>query len=332
MFIGPLFVLPFSKSLFAVVGVLLIGRVIAWFAHFVLSLRVAEGLGDGVTVNKQLLGPLFRFGGWMTVTNVIGPLMVYLDRFMIGALLSIVSVAYYTTPFEIVTKLLVLPTALVAVLFPAFAAGFAYDQARTGVLFARAVKYVFVSLYPIVLLIVALSKEGLGLWLGAQFAQHSTHVMQLLAVGVLLNSLAQIPFALVQGAGRPDLTAKLHLIELPVYLVAVWWLIRVYGIEGAAAAWLVRVTIDTLVLFAIARRFLPLGARIGRSVPFIAVSLIFLLASALLPGGVFLKGSFVTLTLFGFLVMTWFRFLAPDERELIHASVNRFGRPVFGRG
>ncbi len=83
---------------------------------------------------------------------------------------------------------------------------------------------VFLVLFPVVLLTIVLAHAGLRLWLGADFAQHSFRVLQWLAVGVFINSLAQIPFALVQGAGRPDLTAKLHLIELPLYLLALWWL------------------------------------------------------------------------------------------------------------
>jgi O-antigen/teichoic acid export membrane protein len=56
----------------------------------------------------------------MTVSNVVSPLMVYVDRFLIGAFLSISAVAYYVTPHEVVTKLLVLPGAVAAVFFPAF--------------------------------------------------------------------------------------------------------------------------------------------------------------------------------------------------------------------
>lgn len=51
--------------------------------------------------------------------------------------------------------------------------------------------------------------EGLMLWLGSEFADNSTLVLQLLAVGVFINSLAHVPSGLEQGAGRPDLTAKL---------------------------------------------------------------------------------------------------------------------------
>src|ERR1700723_1921283 len=59
------------------------------------------------------VGPLLRFGGWMTVSNIVGPLMVTLDRFLIAGLISVTAVAYYATPYELVTKLLLVPVAVV---------------------------------------------------------------------------------------------------------------------------------------------------------------------------------------------------------------------------
>jgi O-antigen/teichoic acid export membrane protein len=217
-------------------------------------------LRERIAWHGTAAGPLLRFGGWMTVSNIVSPLMVTLDRFLIGATVSMTAVAYYATPYEIATKFWVIPGVVVPVMFPAFSAGFAHDRERTASLYRRCVKYIFLVLFPAVVLTVGLARSGLTLWLGADFAQHSFRVLQWLAVGVLLNGLATIPFALVQGAGRPDLTAKLHLVELPLYLLALWWLISVYGVEGAAMAWTARVGVDGVVLFGMAHRFFGANA------------------------------------------------------------------------
>jgi O-antigen/teichoic acid export membrane protein len=259
-FASPLLVLPFSKSLVPVVGVLVVGRVVGCIAHVLLCFRVVPELRERIAWHGAAAGPLLRFGGWMTVSNIVSPLMVTLDRFLIGATVSMTAVAYYATPYEIATKFWVIPGVVVPVMFPAFSAGFAHDRERTASLYRRCVKYIFLVLFPAVVLTVGLARSGLTLWLGADFAQHSFRVLQWLAVGVLLNGLATIPFALVQGAGRPDLTAKLHLVELPLYLLALWWLISVYGVEGAAMAWTARVGVDGVVLFGMAHRFFGANA------------------------------------------------------------------------
>src|SRR5439155_14462406 len=221
--VGPLRVLPFSRSVVPVVGTLVAGRIAAWAAHSLLCLRVLPELGQSVAWERSAASPLLRFGGWMMVTNVVSPLLVTLDRFLIVALVSVTAVAYYGTPFEVVIKFLLLPSALMGVMFPAFSASFAHDSERTAILFRRCAKSLFLVLFPVMLCTVALAQDGLKLWLGSEFAQHGFRVLQILAVGVFINSLANVPFAFLQGVGRPDLSATLHLIELPVYLRLLWW-------------------------------------------------------------------------------------------------------------
>lgn len=68
---------------------------------------------------------------------------------------------------------------------------------------------------------------------------------------------SHIPAAMIQGEGRPDLCAKLHLLELPLYALIAWGLITRFGIEGSAVAWVLRVAFDALVLLGIARKWAP---------------------------------------------------------------------------
>jgi O-antigen/teichoic acid export membrane protein len=315
-FAGPLLVLPFSKSLSAVVAVLVIGRFLAWCAHLFFCLRVIPSLLSGVLWQRSAVGPLMRFGSWMTVSNIVGPLMVTFDRFVIGSLLSVGAVAYYTTPYEVISKLWLIPASLLSVMFPAFSTSFVQDRNRAAMLYARSVKYLLLALFPLILLIVALAQDGLTIWLGADFAQQSTRVLQWLAVGAFINCLGSSPFAVVQGAGRPDLTAKLHLIELPLYILALFWLTKTKGIEGAAIAWTVRVAIDAAALFVIAKRFLPVrsSAELRTIIMFASAMAIFVFATFLRNWET--RGLFVLSTFLGFVLVAWFLVLSPEERKL----------------
>jgi len=80
-------------------------------------------------------------------------------------------------------------------------------------------------------------------------------------VGVLVNSLAQVPYAQIQAFGRPDLTAKFHLIELPLQVALVWALVTTWGIAGAALAWSIRITVDAVFLFGAAAWLAALPGR-----------------------------------------------------------------------
>jgi O-antigen/teichoic acid export membrane protein len=211
-------------------------------------------------ITRAAIMPLFRLGGWMTASNIVGPLMLYMDRFVIGGLISAAAVAYYATPYEVVTKLLIISGAISAVMFPAFGASFARDLSRTVDLYRRGMKCTVAIMLPLILLLALIAKEGLTLWLGPEFADHSLHVAQFLLVGTLAFGIETLPFALIQGAGRPDIPAKLNLIEIPFYAATLYWFIERYGVTGAAAAWALRAVVDALLLLVFAQRLLRVPA------------------------------------------------------------------------
>jgi len=316
-FLAPLTILPFSQSLLLVTAVLVITRLLACAAYVIACRPLMPPLRLELVLHYADLMPLFRFGAWMTVTNVIGPLMVYLDRFVIGAIVSVAAVAYYATPYEIVTKLLIVPNAILGVLFPAFAASHRQDHDQMVRLFARGTKYIALILFPMILVITAFAREGLQWWLGDEFARYSTPVLQCLVIGVLLNGLAQVFATLIQGIGRPDLNAKLHLLELPLYLLILWWAIQHHGIVGAAMAWTGRVGLDGVLLLWLSSRFLGDNAVLLKRM---TSGLLFALGGVAIPllfADIADRAAAVLLILIMFVPVAWFAVLAEDERAYI---------------
>lgn len=316
-YLAPLLVLPFSHRLEPIMWALVAGRVVAWVAQGWLCFHVMPSLQQGIKWQGTAIAPLLRFGSWMTVSNVISPFMVYLDRFIIGALVSLTAVAYYATPYELAAKLLLIPGALATVLFPGFAASLAQDQVRTAHLLDRSVNYILLFMFPVTLLMAGLAHPGLKIWLGADFAQNGAAVLQWLAVGTFLNAAAFVPYALLQGAGRPDLTAKLHMAELPFYLLALWWLIRNLGITGAAIAWTLRVGVDMLILFFLSSRMLPGGGPRLKKTALVGGIMLVACAMATLPASGPMELLFLSVTLAAFVVLGWFFVLQERERMII---------------
>jgi O-antigen/teichoic acid export membrane protein len=320
--LGPLAVLPFSHSLISVVGVVVAVRLSSWLAHLLMCLHTMPVLKRRIRFSPDLVRPLLTFGGWMTVSGVVGPFMIYLDRFLIGAMVSLASVAYYTTPYDLATRLWLLSSPAIGVLFPAFAASFSNDRARTSRLFTRGLQYVFVVLFPCTLILATLAPEGLTLWVGAEFAGHSARVLQLLAIGVFVNGLAQLAMVLVQGVGRPDLSARLHMIELPAYVAGVLWLIRTHGIEGAAFAWVARVTLDALVLFLMADRLLKSGTRVRQREFFAIVAGIVMLVLPIFMPVLTVRICYLAAALALYGVAVWLEIGAPARRAQSAPELN----------
>jgi len=320
-FLAPLLIIPFSTSLTPIIILLVSGRLIFCIVHYYLCLRVDRDLFKNISFNIKLVSPLLSFGSWITITNIVGPMMVYLDRFVIGSLLSVSNVAYYATPYEMITKLLLVPSALVGVLFPVFSTGFVQDPQNITRVYYNSVKYIYLLLFPIILIVITFSYEILDLWVGHEFAIHSYRILQWLALGVLLNSIALIPFTFIQGIGRPDITSKFHLIELPLYILVLRYLLLTVGVDGAAIAWVGRVLLDAVLLFIATSRLIKLNKHLVEYSIAMAGSVCVSIALALLTS-IFYKILFSTSIILSFLVITWIVLLDDSEKSFLKGKLN----------
>ena len=316
-FVGPLLVLPFSRQLPPIVGLLVVARGLTWIAHLVVCLRRYPYLRERYRFRLGAVVPLLRLGGWMTTSNIVSPMMAYLDRFFVGAILPMAAVAHYVTPYELVSKLSLFPQSLMGVLFPAFAATYASDRERMAALFGRSLRALLLFIFPIVLVLVLFAREGLTLWVGADFALASAPVLRWLAVGIFINSMAHAPFNVLQGIGRPDLTGKLHLAELPLYLLALYLLAHRFGIVGVAIAWVLRVAVDSAALMVLTSARVPGVSRQVRLVGGWTVLALVVFACGARLDAVAAKTLYLVAMSGAFGVVAWTRLVDPAERRTL---------------
>jgi O-antigen/teichoic acid export membrane protein len=195
---------------------------------------------------KSLAAPLFRYGGWVTVTAVIGPILVSVDRLLIGSQIGLSAVAHYTVPYNLVTKLQILPASLLRTLFPRFS----LLEWEECVPIARQAVFALAAItLPLTIVAVIVMKPFLIVWIGAGFAEVAAPVGEILLIGVWVNNLAWVPAVMLQGQGRPAVVAKFHILELIPYVAILWIGITWAGLPGAAWAWVLRVAIDALLMF-----------------------------------------------------------------------------------
>ena len=322
-YLGPVLMLPFSHSLVPIMAVLVLGRTIAGVAHLWACFRALPSLQRSCAFHASCVGPLFRFGTWMTVSNIVGPLMVSFDRFLIGSMISVSAVAFYSVPYEVVTRLALVPGALVGVLFPAFSTTVVSDRARLIFLFESGTKYIFLALFPITLILITFAPEALHFWLGSEFARQSAPVAQILAIAIFINSLGQLPFAHVQGAGRPDITAKLHLVELPIYIVSLVVMAKTMGIRGVALAWLLRVTIDSGLLYLFSWRLLRQNLFVITTLPVLAAGTVAVFTMAAFIHGLPIKIIFSVAACVLVMVGMWRWMLTPREKMAVRSGITR---------
>lgn len=190
---------------------------------------------------KQLLG----FGGWVTVSSFIGPMMVILDRFIIGALLGANAVTYYTVPFQLSERSTIVSNALTSAVYPRFAS-MSPDEERH--LAAESLRALAVVVTPLTVVGILLMGPFLALWISQEFADRSTVIGQVVLLGFWVNGFAKIPYAQLQARARPDLVALCHLGEVLPFFALLYFGLSTFGLIGAAIAFSVRVVADFALL------------------------------------------------------------------------------------
>jgi len=197
----------------------------------------------------KAFGELIRFGSFVTVSGIVGPILTNVEKLFITSLRSVSALAYYAVPFSLMNRLSVLPSAFSAVLFPAFSAMQGTNNvAAIRDLYLRSTLYLLLLYSAPLMFFLFFGGPFLSLWIGADFAERSTGVLVILGIAGLVNAVAYPAATVLQGLGKPQWPALFHLAETIVYLPAGYLLIGEYGIVGAAAAWLLRVFMDTVLL------------------------------------------------------------------------------------
>jgi O-antigen/teichoic acid export membrane protein len=326
-YLVPLAVARTGGSLPWVIAALCLTRISAVPALFVLCRRQLPMLGRPV-VEREQLRRLAGFGGWLTVSNVAGPLLLSLDRLFVGSVLGARALGLYAPVYELVTRLTLVPASVMAALFPSFSTltGRTSEEIRWAM--RRAQRLLALLMLPVMMLGVSFAPIVLQLWLGSAQRPSSVAAMQVLFIGLVALSIGAVPFTLVQALGEPRRSALIHVVELPIHAVITWWAVSTFGVVGAAAAWTLRALYDAILFdIAVARMVGPRTQALDRpfrasaSMTAAAAILSAVVASlTIAPAALALSGAVATLAVSA---VAWHLALETGERRAVVSAVTR---------
>ncbi len=256
MFLGPALA---AQAGFEALDQLTLALVIARLVVCALYFRATAKAFPNVILpqaSKRQLKSMLQYSGWIAISNLIGPMMVYFDRLVIGAYLTATAVAHYAAPFDAITRTSIFAVSIAAVVFPAVAYLGRGAEERVVSVMNKAQLLVGVCVLPVYAILSAFGGDILKFWINQEFATAGAIPAAILCAGMFANSVARLPHAVLQGRGRADLTAIFHMLELPFYFALLFLLISKYGLIGAAAAWTGRVLLDFILLQFFAGRLL----------------------------------------------------------------------------
>jgi O-antigen/teichoic acid export membrane protein len=308
--------LPSILWLVFLVRVLVLGVLVA------IVPRAIDDFGWEAPREWRRLRSLLGYSGWLAVSAVANSLLINFDRFALATLAGVAAVGFYAAPYEGATKLLLIPVSIFAVLFPALTMSEARSERSATVrLMESALRQLVVVLIPAILVLVLFAPEILRLWLGPMYAREASWALRALAVGVFANALAHVPSVFLYAAGRPDLPAKLHLVEVMIHVPLTILFVSRLGITGAAFAWALRVLADGTVLMYLARRLGALDIRtVQRHLWFAVVGTACALGVAAAAARLvatrapWLAAIILLIGAFAYATSAWRNGLAPEER------------------
>lgn len=262
---GPNLVLLLSGALAA--------RALSTVALFYLCQREITD-GHPPRLHRGEIPALLKYGGWVTLTSIFGPMLLMVDRFLIGSVLGAVAVTIYSVPIQLAQRMAILPSSLTTALFPKMSAANADRQKAMG----ERATYTLIALLGLPFLgVIFLIEPFLKIWVGADIGGQAGPLGRLMLIGFWANGFALIPFTRLQASGRPDIVTKILLIEIPPHFVFLYLGLHYLGLWGIALALTVRFVGDFLLLtWAAGRNFRPL--------PVLGANLALLLAAAYVAG------------------------------------------------
>ena len=246
-FIIPVIVINLNLSFIWIFSLLMIKQ----FLHLFTILKFVLFLQPIIKVIKLkfiFFHRLLSFGSWLTLHYLSSSTMTILDRFLIGHIISLSAVAYYTIPADLISKLGIISSSITLTIFPAFST-LSLNRNELKKVYFQSLKFSLFILGILSIMISAFAKDILSLWIGPVIAQNSWLILEIFSISSFVGLMTHIPISLIQAIGRPDLIAKVVLIELPIYISLSYFFILKFGIVGSALAWLLMIIINAIIFF-----------------------------------------------------------------------------------
>lgn len=314
----------------AVVAIVIAASISA-IVNYLMSRRLLPQLGH-FAFDSAIAGRLWRFGRSLLISAIAAAFLSSADKLLLPRFASVEELGHYSIAFTFAMLFTLFPSSLSQALLPAFSR-LAREEGATDDLrsmYVRAARLNLLCAIPALVTMLAFSPFVLRLWVG-DLAVSSIVPLNILLIGVFFNVLAVVPQTALLAVGESAYIARLHAAEVLPYVVGVAVLVSRGGAAGAAAAWAVRVTIDSAFLFFGAQRALKKREAIidRHSALVLSVLLIAVAVAVLVLHADPRIACGASLLIYGPLV--WFQVLYGMERESIRLLVRRLRETVSVR-
>ncbi len=247
-----LFVFPYlswklSSNMLSVSTGVIASRIILLCLSFYFLSQKVSNQKPSVKQKKLDFKMLISHGSWITLGNILAPLMANLDKILLSSLIALEKVVFYSTPMEIITRLWAIPGSVTRVFFPKFAAINNLEDLKHQFRIANQIMGLFIM--PACLVLYVFSGELLAVWISKEFALESKLIAQIMLLGVLFNCFNWIPYGWLQATSNVKWSIYIVIVEIPFFFFTFYVLTNKFGILGASVAWSGRLVFDYFLTY-----------------------------------------------------------------------------------
>jgi O-antigen/teichoic acid export membrane protein len=254
---GAVVVTAMGGSIFLIMILTFFTKYITLFILLFYSIKLMPEISTKFLNRTEYRKILLKFGGWVSISQIIAPLLSVLERMCIGMLLPLGFVTYYSIPNDTIVRFLVIPASLVSSSYPIlsqYSVSIASKE-RAIQLYHKSISYIVYIMLLITPVLFIFGNKLLNIWLGPDLAEHCTLLFKIGAIGLFFISLAQLPNSFLQAIGKPEISAKISLFLFPFYLSSLYFFTKEYSIYGTAFVWLARVIVEVILLFSLSSNY-----------------------------------------------------------------------------
>jgi len=180
---------------------------------------------------------VWRFAAGMSAITVFALLLTQMDKIILSRMLTLTAFSYYSLAGTVTGALYVLTGPINAAYNPRLAELAATgDQEKLRVTYHQGAQLVSVVLGPAAVVVMVFSARLLDVWAGdPHLTSRVDPFVPVLALGVLLNGLVNLPYQLQLAHGWTRLALQTLILSVLVLLPAILLLVPHYG--AISAAW-----------------------------------------------------------------------------------------------
>jgi O-antigen/teichoic acid export membrane protein len=191
---------------------------------------------------------MLAFGKWVMASSILGPLILYADRFVVGGVAGPHAIALYSIPFQFAQRMSLISNSIGSAAMP----GLSKMNEDNAI---ESIERIFSTLLIICLIIFTVSALMSNLffrnWLPLSSTSEVSSIFIILVAAFSINCFTAITHFYVSSRAKPSIITRSMIIEFIPYLILLFVMSSTFGIIGAAWSFLILCTVDFVIIIAL---------------------------------------------------------------------------------